>query len=166
MRIHATIDDRTVRRTFRERRHWHRPLLVLGRPLPDFGFWVGTDDTRIWFVHVVHKPGPFHPMLGKTTELTVTEAREKAIAEIGKAKIERQAGPLMRKFVREFVRRHPRRWKPATRRSNLGHIHRAILPCFGGTRVAESTRADVRRWFASPGGAAGGDGSRAGRCCR
>ena len=155
MRIYATINDRTVRRTFRERQHRHRPLQVLDHTLPDFGFRVDTDDTRIWFVRVVHKLGSVYLMLGKTTELTVDEAREKAIAEIGKAKTERQAGPLMREFVWEFVRRRARRWKPATRRSNLGHINRAILPCFGGMRVAEITRADVQRWFASLSGTPG-----------
>ena len=155
MRIYTTINDRTVRRTFRERQHRHRPLFVLDHTLPDFGLRVDTGDTRIWFVRVVHKLGSVNLILGKTTELTAAEAREKAIAEIGKAKTERQAGPLMREFVWEFVRRRARRWKPATRRSNLGHINRAILPCFGGMRVAEITRADVQRWFASLSGTPG-----------
>ena len=155
MRIYTTINDRTVRRTFRERRHRHRPLFVLDHTLPDFGLRVDTGDTRIWFLRVVHKLGAVNLMLGKTTELTAAEAREKAIAEIGKAKTERQAGPLMREFVWEFVRRRARLWKPATQRSNLGHINRAILPCFGGMRVAEIARADVQRWFASLSGTPG-----------
>ena len=155
MRIYTTINDRTVRRTFRKRQHRHRPLFVLDHTLPDFGLRVDTGDTRIWFVRVVHKLGSVNLILGKATELTAAEAREKAIAEIGKAKTELKAGPLMREFVWEFVRRRARRWKPATRRSNLGHINRSILPCFGGTRVAEITRADVQRWFASLSGTPG-----------
>ena len=155
MRIYTTINDRTVRRTFRERQHRHRPLFVLDHTLPDFGLRVDTGDTRIWFVRVVHKLGSVNLILGKTTELTAAEAREKAIAEIGKAKTELKAGPLMREFVWEFIRRRARRWKPATRRSNLGHINRAILPCFGGMRVAEIARADVQRWFASLSGTPG-----------
>ena len=71
------------------------------------------------------------------------------------AQAERETGPLMRVFAHEFVRRRARRWKPATRRSNLYLLRRNILPCFGGMAVAAITRADVQRWFDSLSGTPG-----------
>ena len=40
-----------------------------------------------------------------------------------------------------------RRWKPATRESNRLLVRNHILPFFGEMRVADITRAHVRRWF-------------------
>ena len=61
----------------------------------------------------------------------------------------------MRVFANEFVRRQARRWKPATRQSNLYLLRRNILSCFGGMPVAAITRADVQRWFDSLSGTPG-----------
>ncbi len=149
MRIYATVNDRTARRSFREQKHRQRPLTVLDHTLPAFGFTVTADDTRTYFVRVVRKLGAANTALGRTTELTAAEAREKAVAEIEAAQVERKAGPLMRDFADEFVRRRAHRWKPSTRKSNLHLLRRYILPPLGGLRVAELTRADVRRWFDS-----------------
>ena len=46
-------------------------------------------------------------------------------------------------------RRYARVWKPQTRDVNRSYLHRQILPRFAGMQVADITRADVRRWFAS-----------------
>ncbi len=155
MRIHATVNDRTARRSFRERKHRKRPLTVLDHTLPAFGFTVTADDTRMYFVRVVRKLGAANIALGKTTELTADEARAKAVAEIETAQAGRKAGPLVRDFADEFIRRRAHRWKPSTRKSNLNLLRRHILPPLGGKRVAELTRADVRRWFDSLSGTPG-----------
>jgi len=155
MRIYATVNDRTARRCFREQKHRKRPLTVLDHTLPAFGFTVAADDTRTYFVRVVRKLGADNIALGKTTETTADEARAKAVAEIEAAQVERKAGPLMRDFADEFVRRRAHRWKPSTRKSNLHLLKRYILPPLGGIRVAEMTRANVRRWFDSLSGTPG-----------
>ena len=155
MRIYATVNDRTARRRFREQKHRKRPLTVLDHTLPAFGFNIAANDTRTYFVRVVRKLGAANIVLGKTTELTADEAREKAVAEIEAAKIERKAGPLMRDLADEFIRRRASRWKPSTRKSNLHLLRRTILPCLGGMRVAEVSRADVQRWFDSLSGTPG-----------
>ena len=155
MRIYANITDRTVRRRFREQQHRQRPLTVLDHTLPSFGFQVTADDARTWFVHVVRKLGPVDVVLGTSANLTADAARKKAVAEIEAAQAERETGPLMRVFADEFVRRRARRWKPATRRSNLYLLRRNIRPCFGGMPVATITRADVQRWFDSLSGTPG-----------
>ncbi|MDE2915539.1 MAG: hypothetical protein OXL68_21805, partial [Paracoccaceae bacterium] len=70
MRIYATVNDRTARRSFRERKHSKRPLTVLDHTLPAFGFTITADDTRTYFVRVVRKLGAANIALGKTTETT------------------------------------------------------------------------------------------------
>jgi len=149
MRIYATVNDRTARRSFREQKHRKRPLTVLDHTLPAFGFTITAEDARTYFVRIVRKLGAANIVLGRTTELTAAEARAKAVAEIEAAQVEREVGPLMRDFADEFVRRRAHRWKPSTRKNNLHLLRRYILPPLGGLRVAEMTRADVRRWFDS-----------------
>ena len=155
MRIYATVNDRTARRSFREQKHRKRPLTVLDHTLPAFGFNVAADETRTYFVRVVRKLGAVNIVLGKTTELTADEARGMAVAEIETAQTERKTGPLMRDFADEFIRRRAHRWKPSTRKSNLHLLRRTILPCLGGMRVAEVNRANVQRWFDSLSGTPG-----------
>ncbi len=155
MRIYATVSDRTARRSFREQKRRKRPLTMLDHTLPAFGFTVTADDTGTYFVRAVPKLGAANIALGKTTETTADEARVKAVAEIEAAQVERKAGPLMRDFAEEFIRRRAHRWKPSTRKSNLHLLKHYILPPLGGIRVAEMTRADVRRWFDSLSGTPG-----------
>ena len=155
MRIYANITEKTLRRRFTEPKHRQRPLIVIDHALPAFGFKVAADDTRTFFVRVPRKLGAVNVPLGAAAELTVTEARKKAIAEIEAAKAERETGPLFRDFADEFMRRQSRRWKPATRVSNSSALGNHILPFFGAMRVEDITRADVRRWFDSMSGTPG-----------
>jgi len=46
-------------------------------------------------------------------------------------------------------RRHERAWKPRTTEVNRGYLRKRILPRFAGLQVADITREDVVRWFAS-----------------
>ena len=147
MRIHANINERTLRRRFREPKHRQRPLIVIDHTLPAFGFKVAGDDTRTFFVRVPCKPGAVNVSLGTARDLTAAEAREKAVAEIEAARAARETGPLFRDFAGEFMRRQARRWKPATREGNRSALRKLILPFFGAMRVADIARADVQRWF-------------------
>ena len=155
MRIHATINERTLRRTFREHLNGKRGLTVLDRDLPAFGLKVSAKGKRTFFVRVVRKLGAQDVVLGTVDEITAAEAREKAMAELEAAKTDRETGPIMRDFAEEFMRRQARRWKPVTRESYRGLLGRYILPFFGGMRVADVTRADVQRWFDSMSGIPG-----------
>ena len=157
MRIHATINERTVRRTFREKKPGRYGLTVIDRDLPQFGFTVGKDGTKTFFVRALRPVGVPKTVLGTADEMTAAEAREKALAAIAAAKTERETGPLFADFADEFMRRQGRRWKPSTRQGNRNMIDRYLKPFFGAMRVAEISRADVRRWFdsmsATPGNA-------------
>ena len=92
---------------------------------------------------------PLSATLGTADELTATQARAMALAEIEAARAKRAAGPLFRDFADEFTRRQSRRWKPATRDSNRTALNNQILPFFGDMRLADIDRADVARWFDS-----------------
>ena len=46
-------------------------------------------------------------------------------------------------------RHYARVWKPGTLAVNRSYLDNQILPSFRGRRIADITRADVQRWFAS-----------------
>ena len=155
MRIHAAINERTVRRTFREHKPGSRGLTVIDRDLPRFGFTVAKNGTKTFFVRVLRPVGAPKTILGTADEMTAAQAREKAVAAIAAAKAERETGPLFADFAADFMRRQGRRWKPSTREGNRHLIDRYLVPFFGTMRVAEIARADVRRWFDSMSGTPG-----------
>ena len=155
MRIHANINERTVRRKFTEPKHRKRPLTIIDHTLPAFSLKINGDDTRTFFVRVKRRLNADTLRLGTAAELTADEARAMALAEIEAAEAERRTGPLFRDFADEFMRRQGPRWKPATRESNRSALKHHILPFFGGMRLADISRADVQRWFDSMSGAPG-----------
>ena len=157
MRIHATINERTLRRSFSEKRIGRNGLTVIDRDLPAFGLKVSKNGRKTFFVRAARPVGRARTILGTADEMTAAEAREKAVAAIAAAKAECETGPLFADFVTEFMRRQGRRWKPSTRNSNRHLIDRYLVPFFGTIPVAEIARADVQRWFdsmsATPGNA-------------
>ncbi len=155
MPIHTTINERALRRTFREHKPGTRGLAVYDINLPRFGFTVAKDGTKTFFVKALRPVGAPKTILGTADEMTAAEAREKALAAIAATKAERQAGPLFADFVQEFIRRQGRRWKSSTREGNRHLIDRHLIPFFGNMRVPEVDRADVRRWFDSMSGTPG-----------
>ena len=155
MRIHATLNERTVRRTFRERKIGRNGLTVIDNDLPAFALKVAKNGPRTFIVHVSRKLRRDTIVLGKANEITVAEAREKAAAVIAEATTEGEAGPQFADFAQDFMRRQGRRWKPSTRKGNAHLIDRYLLPFFRAMRVREIDRTDVRRWFDSLSGTPG-----------
>ena len=157
MRIYATINEQTVRRTFREQKIGRKGLTVVDRVLPAFGMKVPRRGTMSFFVRVERKLGTETVILGTVDEITAAQAREKAASTIAAAEVEHEAGPLFADFVKEFMRRQAHRWKPSTRKGNRMLTDHYLVPYFGAMRVAEIEPADVRRWFdsmsATPGNA-------------
>jgi len=149
MRIHATINERTVGRSFREKRIGRKGLTVIDRDLPAFGLTVSKNGRKTFFVRAARPIGRSKTILGTADEMTAAEAREKAVAAIAAAKTECETGPQFADFVTEFMRRQGRRWKLSTRNSNRHLIDRHLVPFFGTMPVAEIARADVQRWFDS-----------------
>ena len=155
IRIHATINERTIRRTFKELKPGSRGLTAIDRDLPRFGFTVAKNGTKTFFVRVLRPVGAPKTILGTADVMTAAEAREKAVAAIAAAKAERETGPVFADFAADFMRGQGRRWKPSTREGNRHLIDRYLLPFFGTMRVADIVRADVRRWFDAMSGTPG-----------
>ncbi|MCE2521211.1 MAG: tyrosine-type recombinase/integrase family protein, partial [Alphaproteobacteria bacterium] len=142
MRTYSNITETTLRRKPGE-----QTLTILDRSIPAFGLRVAPNGTRTFFVRVARKLRTESVTLGTADDLTAAKARAKALAEIEAARVEGETGPLMADFADDFMRRLARRWKPATQESNRHLIRNHILPFFRETRVADITRAHVRRWF-------------------
>ena len=155
MRIQATINERTLRRTFREQLKGKRGITIFDKDLRGFGLKVSANGRKTFFVRAARKLGMAETVLGTANEMSAAEAREKAAAAIEAAATEREHGRLFCDFSDEFMRRHARRWKPSTREGNALLLRRYLVPFFGGMRVADVARADVRRWFDSMSGTPG-----------
>ncbi len=155
MRIYATLNERTVRRTFREQKLGRTGLTVIDKDLPPFALKVTRNGAKTFIVRVVHNSGREIIVLGKPGQITVEQAREKALAAIDAAKTGRETGPLFADFVKEFMRRQARRWKPSTKKGNAHLIDRYLLPFFGKMRISQIDRTAVRRWFDSMSGTPG-----------
>ena len=136
MRIHATINERTVGRSFREKRIGRNGLTVIDRDLPAFGLKVSKNGRKTFFVRAERPLGGHRTILGTADELTAAEAREKAVAAIAAAKAEAEAGPQFADFAQEFMRRHRRHWKPSTRKGNRHLIDRYLVPFFGTMSIS------------------------------
>ena len=155
MRIHAPINERTVRRTFRERKIRRGGLTVIDRDFPDFGLRVPKNGKRTFIVSIPRQSGPHTLILGTTDEITAAEARKQATAAVRAAGSDGKTGPLFADFAEDFLRRQGRRWKPSTRKGNAHLVARYLLPFFGAMRIAEIGRTDVQRWFDSLSGTPG-----------
>ncbi|MYF97549.1 DUF4102 domain-containing protein, partial [Candidatus Poribacteria bacterium] len=116
MRIHAPINERTVRRTFRERKIPRGGLTVVDRDFPDFGLRVPKNGKRTFIVSIARQSGPHTLILGTTDEITAAEARKQATAAVQAAGSDGKSGPLFADFAEDFLRRQGRRWKPSTRK--------------------------------------------------
>ena len=122
--------------------------------LTGFGVRVLPSGRKRYFIHCQHEGRRVWRIVGGTDEMGANEARLCAAAMLAAI---RQDGPMPappEDTVFEAVaggafRRHERLWKPRTLKVNRGYLRCQILPRFAGRQVAEITRQDVVRWFAS-----------------
>ena len=75
MRIHANINERTVRRKFTEPKYRRRPLTIIDLTLPAFSLKINGDDTRTFFVRVKRRLNADTLRLGTAAELTADGVR-------------------------------------------------------------------------------------------
>ena len=147
MRIYYTINERTVRRKFKQQPRGPRSLFVFDRDQRAFGLKITPSGQRTFFVRVTNRIGRCDIKLGTTEELTAAEARARALAELKRVQHETDAGPRMRDYAEEFLRRTAHRWKPATRVTSRDAVQNHVLPYFGEMRVPDIDPTDVRCWF-------------------
>ena len=122
--------------------------------LRGFGVRVLPSGARRFFIHTQHRGQRIWKIVGDASAIGVDEARAQAASLLAaiRGDADTCASPQATRFesVAETVlERYARVWKPRTLYVNRSYLRRQILPGFAGTQVADITKADVRRWFAS-----------------
>ena len=124
--------------------------------LRGFGVRVLPSGAKRFFIHTQHRGTRIWKMVGdaNANAINVDEARARAASLLAAIRCDADApaSPDATRFevVAETVfQRYARVWKPQTLYVNWSYLHRQILPRFAGTQIADITRADVQRWFAS-----------------
>ena len=122
--------------------------------LRSFGVRVLPSGARRFFIHTQHRGTRVWKMVGDASAMNVDEARTRAASLLAAIRCDADApaSPDATRFeaVAETVfQRCARVWKPRTLYVNRNYLHRQILPRFAGMQIADITRADVQRWFAS-----------------
>ena len=122
--------------------------------LRGFGVRVLPSGTKRFFIHTQYRRDRTWRIVGDATTMTVDEARTRAASLLAaiRNRTDTMTVPEDTRFetVAEAVfQRHARVWKPGTLRVNRVYLRRQILPAFRGQRIADISRRDVQRWFAS-----------------
>ena len=120
--------------------------------LRGFGVRVLPSGAKRFFIHTQHRGTRIWKMVGDATAINVDAARARAASMLAAIRGAADASPDAMRFetVAETVfRRYARVWKPRTLYVNRSYLRRQILPWFAETQIADITRADVQRWFAS-----------------
>ena len=122
--------------------------------LRGFGLRVLPSGTRRYFLHTQHHGRRVWKVVGDANAMTLDEARACAASMLAAMRRQTDAPPQVQNARFEDIaeavfRRHARVWKPGTLTVNRVYLRRQILPGFSGRRIADVTRRDVQRWFAS-----------------
>ncbi len=126
---------------------------IRDRELKGFGIRILPSGRKRFFLHSQVDGRRVWHAIGDAHDLTLECARSTARSLLAS----RQHGddpvvvdPVPFETVAEEVfRRYSRHWKPRTLKVNLGYYRKQILPWFKGRAIADITRSDVQRWFAS-----------------
>ena len=122
--------------------------------LKGFGVRVLPSGTRRFFIPTEHRGQRIWKAIGEPNSMTVIDARTRAssmLTEIRRGADSPASSEDTRfEVVVEIVfQRYARVWKPQTLQVNRGYLRRQILPTFARRHIADITRQDVQRWFAS-----------------
>ena len=120
-----------------------------------FGVRVSPAGRKRFFLHSQHAGKRVWCDCGDAATITEAEARERATAALAALRCGESGRPRPASSVRfetvaeEVFRRYGRRWKPRTRKVNLGYYRKQILPWFQGRPITDITPREVQAWFAS-----------------
>ena len=122
--------------------------------LKGFGVRVLPSGAKRFFVHTQHNGKRSWQTVADANAVDLNEARSRAEAMLGTlrgaASTQISLEETLFESVAEAVfQRYARVWKPRTLEVNRSYLRRQILPSFAGRQVADITRRDVQRWFAS-----------------
>ena len=127
---------------------------IRDKPLKGFGVRVLPSGAKRFFVHAQHQGRRVWKSVGDTSALTVEEARLRATSLLAAirpgADASDSAETTRFELVAEAVfQRYERVWKPHTCYVNRSYLRCQLLPTFCGRQIADISRQDVQRWFAS-----------------
>ena len=122
--------------------------------LKGFGVRVLPSGRKRFFIHCQHDGERVWKIVGDADDIGASEARSRAAAMLAEIRQDGLVPASPEETVFEAIaemtfRRHERLWKPRTLSVNGGYFRNQILPRFAGRQIAEITRQDVVRWFAS-----------------
>ena len=129
------------------------PYDVRDSELKGFGVRVLPSGAKRFFVHTQHEGRRFWKTIDDIGSIGLEEARRRATELL--ASIRRDEPPvlpeerLFEAVAEEVFERYRRNWKPGTLKVNRKYLRSTILPCFRERNIADITRQDVQRWFAS-----------------
>ena len=122
--------------------------------LKGFGVRVLTSGNKRFFIHTQYRGERVWKIVGDANAMNVDAARTRAASMLAGIRrgTDTRTSPEDTRFeaVAEIVfQRYATVWKPRTLCVNRTYLRRQILPSFAGRQIAEITREDVQRWFAS-----------------
>ena len=122
--------------------------------LKGFGVRVLPSGRKRFFIHSQKDGRRIWKIVGDADAISLDEARRRATDLLAAIRCDGDARALPEETVFEAVaeevfRNYGRNWKLGTLKVNRGYLRNQILPWFRGRNVADITRADVQRWFAS-----------------
>ena len=122
--------------------------------LKGFGVRVLPSGKKRFFVHSQKDGRRIWKIIGDANAISLDEARRRAAAVLAAIRRRGEApalpeDTLFEAVAEEVFRNYGRNWKPQTMRVNRAYLRNQILPWFAGREIADITRADVQRWFAS-----------------
>ena len=129
------------------------PYDVRDSELKGFGVRVLPSGSKRFFIHSQREGRRLWKTVGDADCMGLDEARRQAADLL--AAIRRDETPalpqnrLFEAVAGEVFERYGRNWKPGTMKVNRKYLRSTILPRFGGRNIADITRQDVQRWFAS-----------------
>ena len=122
--------------------------------LKGFGIRVLPSGAKRFFIHTQTDGRRIWKIIGDADTISLDEARRRA-KDVPTAIRRRDVAPALCDETRfesvadEVFRNYGRHWKPRTLKVNRDYLRNQILPWFEGRQIADITRADVQRWFAS-----------------
>ena len=129
------------------------PYDIRDAELKGFGIRVLPSGAKRYFIHSQHQGRRLWRTVGDADGIGLDQARRQAAELL--AAIRRDETPalpedrLFEAVAEEVFERYGRNWKPGTMKVNRNYLRSTILPRFRGRNIADITKQDVQRWFAS-----------------